>query len=788
MTKFPETESLFESSLPGGGSLRLELAGPAIVRLRISHGPAPRDVASYAITRHAFSPAGVRILSHSEKAISLRTTGEGHGYLNIECSADPFSLKITDAQGHERFRTAPDGLNLSGERIQLKRNLTPRECLYGLGEHGETFNRNPGHYRIWNKDEATHHAFRQYYCTIPFGVSLPGEGIPPHGFLVDNPGEVRIDAGMRDPRVLGIETHTGDLDLWLLFEETPAEVMTEYADLTGRMRRPPLWALGYQQCRWSYMTSKRVREIAQGFRNRRIPCDVVYMDIDYMEKFRVFTWNSRDFADYEVLLQDLIRDNFSPLCIIDPGVAIAAGYEPYEKGIATEGFFLKKRDAEKPIVEDVWPGPVHHPDFTNPETRRLWGEWQFDTLLQKGIAGVWNDMNEPAIFQQGGGTREYPGDAIHNDHGQFRTHREVHNIYGQTMAQASCEGQLQHAPENRPFTLTRSGWAGIQRHSAVWTGDNRSAWSTMAMDIALNLNMGMSGVAFVGCDIGGFAGDATPELFARWMEWGVFQPFCRGHSAMGTRDQEPWAFGQDTERIARAAIELRYRLMPYVYTQFVEASETGIPVNRPLALEYWNDATVASIGDQFLLGPDLLVAPVLEPGKSHRLLYLPAGEWVHFWNHTRFDGGRWITVEAPFGQTPLFVKAGAVIPMWPLRQHLKGPAPETVFLDVYPGARLHGRLVEDDGATMQYEQGQEARVLFSGEETAKGLKLSIGAPQGPWRSPRKEWTIRLHRPDRTTGSVRCGNQNVEFEREGAVTTFTIPDRRKAETIEVDYVA
>ena len=771
-----------EAALPGGGCLRLEFGTPETMRLRVTAAARFQDVPSYAVVRAKWPEVALRVETGADGTVRIDT-----GALRVRFRAEPFEMVVEDRGGITRFEAVKGSLKIGGRSITVSRKLDEGEFLYGLGCQGEILNRNPGRFRIWNADDPMHQPHKQYYCTIPFGLSMSSGATGPHAFLVDNPGDVLVDAGHGARGEMRIETATGDLDVYLFFEDTPAALIEQYTELTGRMARPPMWALGYQQCRWSYPTAARVEEVAGEFRKRRIPCDVIYMDIDYMQDYLVFTWSDERFPDHEAVLARLTTAGFSPLCIIDPGVGIKPGYFAYDEGIREPWFFLRAPDGQ-PIIERVWPGDVHHPDFTHPAVRERWSRWQGEHLLAKGIAGVWNDMNEPAIFGATTHTKFYRPEAAQHDEGHFRTHGEIHNVYGHTMAQASCEGQLLHDPQKRPFTLTRSGWAGTQRYSSVWTGDNRSAWTCMPIDIQLMLNMGVSGVAFVGCDIGGFQNDATPELFARWMEWGVFQPFCRAHSAMGTIDQEPWAFGPAVEQVCRRMIELRYQLLPYIYTAFVEAAETGLPVARPLFLEYPTDATLFGIGDEFLLGSDLLVAPVLEPGKDRRALYLPPGEWVHYWSGARHDGARWVLVEAPFGQPPLFVRAGAVIPMHPIRQHTNEPEPRVTFLDVFPGHALTGRLVEDDGETNAWQRGIESRVVFSGSESANGLNLIIGAPQGPHRSAREEWVVRLHRGDRPITAITCNASSVEFDQGRLMTTFRIPDHRRAASVVVSYGA
>ncbi len=744
--------TVFESPLPRGGYLALELAGPATLRLRATAASALGIETSYAVVREEWPEFECSVRHDEDGTVEARTES-----VVVRLTTAPFGLQVTDLDGAIRYESRSPGLRIVGETIALDRPLGPSEGIFGLGEHGETFNRVPGIYRFWNTDDFIHQPFRQYYCNIPFGIAHEPDSAP-HGFFLDNPGECHVRAGRPDPEKLSIESTGGEFRLWLFFEATPAEVLRQYTALTGRTPRPPLWALGFQMCRYSYTTEARVREVAAELRAREIPCDVIYLDIHYMDRFRVFSWEPKNFPDPAGLMTDLAADGFSTITIVDPAIA-DADYPAREEALATPNFFMRSADGSNLVIH-VWSGASMLPDFTNPAVRAKWGEMQSRALLEPGVTGIWNDMNEPAIFDEEL-DREVPLDVLQHDEGRGRKHGEIHNVYGQSMARASREGQLAHRPQTRPFCLTRSGWAGIQRYSAVWTGDNRSAFTCMPLDIALNLNMGLSGVAFVGCDIGGFAQDATPELFTRWIEWGVFQPFCRAHTAIDTGDHEPWVFGAEAERIAREMLELRYRLLPYIYTLFVEASQTGMPVNRPLMLQYPDEAECHSIGDQFLLGRDWLVAPVLSPASASRAVYLPEGRWYHFWSGQSCEGGQWVLADARAGRPPIYIRAGAVIPMHPLRQHTKEPEPEVVILDVWPGDSLAGCLVEDDGSSFEFESGAECRTQFTGGDDGDTLRLCISKPEGTYRPAAATWLIRIHGPGRTVVDIKLDRRKSQ---------------------------
>jgi len=312
-------------------------------------------------------------------------------------------------------------------------------------------------------------------------------------------------------------------------------------------------------------------------------------------------------------------------------------------------------------------------------------------------------MNEPSVFDTSSKTMD--ADVMHANNGDPKTHGEWHNLYGMLMSKATYEGMTRGLGGERPFVLTRAGYAGIQRYAAVWTGDNRSYWEHMAMSIPMVLNLGLSGVAFAGPDIGGFSHHASGELVARWTQMGALFPFCRNHSAIDTIRQEPWRFGERVEAVCREALNLRYRLMPYLYSLFYEATATGLPIVRPLLLEYPEDRNVANLCDQFLLGRDLMAAPILRPGMTARSVYLPEGIWLDYRTGERLEGGRHVLAEAPLEVMPLYARAGAILPEQPLRQHTGEAAEGPLTLNVYAGGEGRLSLYEDDGKTFEYRQG-----------------------------------------------------------------------------------
>ncbi|MBM3275179.1 MAG: DUF5110 domain-containing protein, partial [Candidatus Sericytochromatia bacterium] len=408
---------------------------------------------------------------------------------------------------------------------------------------------------------------------------------------------------------------------------------------------------------------------------------------------------------------------FKTITIVDPGVKKEAGYDVYDDGLARDAYVL---DADGvPYVGKVWPGNTVFPDFSRPEVRRWWGD-RHRPLFDAGVTGIWNDMNEPSDFSTD--SKTLPEDARHGD----RRHAEIHNLYGLYMSQATREALLAERPGDRPFVLSRAGFAGIQRYAATWTGDNFSIWLHLEQALPMALNLGLSGVPFVGPDVGGFSGDTTGELLARWTQLGSVTPFFRNHANKDTRDQEPWSFGPEIEEICRKYIRLRYELLPYLYTQFRRASEDGLPILRPLLLEFPDDAEVAAIADQALVGPDLMVCPMVRPGVTRRAVYFPDGDWYDFWTGARFYGPDWRVARGDLATLPLFVRSGAVIPRSRWGPSTAQQPRDVLTLEVFPGEDLHGEWYDDDGRSFAYRTGGYALWLFTGgtdEESALRLRL-----------------------------------------------------------------
>ncbi len=715
------------------GALHLEVMAADLIRFRLLPAGAgiPGPPFSYALDPAGSPEPGVQwppaafTLEEGDDSLSIRTE-------RLICRIDrsPCQLSFFDAQGRS-LSEAADGLGFRGDGTFCTRRLVDGEALYGGGEKAFGLNLRGQALELWNRDPETYAPGEDpIHLSIPMLVGLR-EGRA-YGFLFDNPGRARLDLGHAQQDRLRYQADTGEMCVYFFGGSTISAVLERYTQLTGRLPLPPRWMLGYHQSRWSYYPEAEVRELVVQFRRRRIPCDVIHLDIHYLDGYRIFTWDRERFPDPPQMLSDLREQGFRVISIIDPGVKVDPGYAVHDEGLARD-VFCRLPDGTL-LKAPVWPGQCYFPDFTDPQTRAWWGEL-YRPLLEAGIAGFWNDMNEPALF---GG--DMPHHLPHSYEGRGATHGEVHNIYGLQMARASAEGLRRLRPDERVPVISRSGYAGLQRYALVWTGDNQSTWEQLRLSVSMCLNLGLSGIAFCGPDIGGFAGDCDGELLARWTQIGALTPFFRNHSALGTRRQEPWAFGEPYESIIRRWIELRYELLPAIYTAAWQAAQTGLPMMRPLALAYPEDRHTYSLDDQFLFGDTLMGAPVGYPGQRSRSVYLPGGAWYDFWTGERLSGE--VTADAPLELMPLYVRAGALLPMGPVMQHSGEWPPEALRLRIYPGTG-ESWLYEDDGHSMAYKTGEFQVTRFACEESGETLVVRREV-QGLFQPGYKQFGIEIH--------------------------------------------
>lgn len=613
-------------------------------------------------------------------------------------------IQLLEAEGHDA-----SSLQRQDYPVQVLKVMDGDEKFYGLGDKTGFLNKRHYEYMNWNSDlpQAHNEDFKALYKSVPFLITLKEKGV--FGLFFDNTYKSYVNLGKENEDYYFYGAEGGNLDYYFIGGETMPDVINGYTYLTGTTPLPQLWTLGYQQTRWGYASAEDVREVADKYRELEIPCDTILFDIDYMDGYRVFTWNEKSFGKPGEIVDELAEKGFKVVAIIDPGVKEDPGYPVYDEGMR-EGFFAKTPEGET-YVNAVWPGDAVYPDYGNPKVRSWWGEKQ-KYLTDLGIRGTWNDMNEPASFKG-----ELPGNVVFTDEDVPMSHAKMHNVYGHLMAKATYDG-LKAADGRRPFVITRACYAGTQKYSTVWTGDNQSLWHHLQMVIPQLCNLGMSGFTFAGTDVGGFGADCTAELLCRWVQVGVFSPLFRNHSAKGSRRQEPWQFDQKTLDIYRKFVKLRYQLLPYFYDLFHECEETGLPLMRPLVLHYQNDSETWNLNGEFLVGENLLVAPVLEQGAAKKMVYLPAGNWYDFESGKKYVGGQYYLVDAPLDTCPMFVKEGSILPTYEVMQYTGERPYDTLKLLVYPG---EGRYVhyQDNGTDFAYREGAYNLYRFVSDGNGK---------------------------------------------------------------------
>ena len=511
-----------------------------------------------------------------------------------------------------------------------------------------------------------------------------------------------------------------------------------------------------------------MRFIADNFREQHVPCDALFLDIAYMDGFRIFTWDKTGFPDPPQMLSDLRRQGFRVVTIIDPGAKQDPNYWVYQQGLADDDF-VKMPDG-KLYLGKVWPGDAVFPDFTSGKVRDWWATLH-QGLIQDGVAGFWNDMNEPSIFDVS--SKTMPPDAVFYDQGLNSPHVKVHSVYGMLMSEATREGILKYRPNERPLVITRDTYSGGQRYAAVWTGDNSATWEHLRLSLPEIMNMGISGLPLVGADIGGYAMSPSPDLYTRWLETGIFYPYCRTHTNTDTRNQEPWSYGDWRTNINRQSIELRYRLLPYAYNVFHEPTETGLPVMRALLLDYPDDPTAVGTEDEFLLGDDLLVAPVLKDGEISRPVYLPKGGWCDFWSTRCYNGPIQLpAVDAPLDRVPLFVRGGAIIPTQQVVQYTDQAPINPLTLEVYPQGDSSREYYEDDGLTYNFQQGAYLKQTFTVKADGNGVSIDTSTRKGQYQPPARSLEIKIHGEQCAPRQVTVGSSalpqvdSLDLAREG----------------------
>ena len=745
-----------------GKEVQLSVYAPSIIRVRI----APPDLSmspSYAVTRDAGSD--FKKMDNGEKEITLSTDS-----LKIVVQKDPLRIDFYNAGGEWLDGDSPSlGVSWQGEEVTSYRKLTNDEKFIGLGEKTGPLNRREQSYVNWNTDAPGYGLNADpLYSTFPYFMGIHSGNV--FGIFLDNTYKSFFNfGGSTDGTMYFFGAEGGAMNYYFFGTSTVSGQIKDYTWLTGRMEMPPLWSLGYQQCRYSYMSRQQLLDIANRMRQDSIPCDVIYCDIDYMNGYRIFTWNPATYPHPKTLTDSLKAMGMHLVTIIDPGIKIDSnGYRPYTEGM--KGRFFARYPDGKPYTGSVWAGRSHFPDFTRDAVRKWWGE-NFKVLVDVGVTGFWNDMNEPSAWGQ-----DIP-QLIEFGEGKNKvTLKEARNIYGMQMARATFEGTRSLLNGSRPFVLTRAAYSGIQRYSAMWTGDNNPTDDQMLLACRMINSMGLAGEAFDGVDIGGFTGNPTPDLMVRWMSLGVYIPMFRNHTAKGNTSHEPWAWGERNEELMRQFIQTRYRLLPYLYSVFYETSQTGMPVNRTLAIDYTHNDEVYDprFGNEFLFGPSMLVAPVASTDKAARV-YLPAGTWYRFGNDEKYEGNKVFWASSPLSDLPVFVKAGAIIPMQNVVQSTSDKGDNVMYLHIWYGDNPNAfTYYEDDGTTYKYKLGEyyERSVSFSPDDR----EIALNNVRGDFSSRFLNIGLILHYfPAGSRFTVN--GEPVKTEGRGTIQTVSFPNEK-----------
>jgi alpha-glucosidase len=714
-----------------GGGQRVDVLGDGVVRVRVSPDGAWRAAEDWDVLRVPAVPdAAVAVEDDEDRCVV------DAGELRIEVDRASGALRFVTNAGVEIAADAgADAVSWDADCVQVQKRRHPDERHAGFGERS-ALDQTAGTKTFWNVNAKLYGPDADaMYCSVP--VFLAHRPSATYGFYLNALGwsQIRADLGADTwvAKVVGRE-----LDYVVVHGDGPAVVLERLTALLGRIELPPRWAVGYHQSHWGYDSAPRVRAVVDEFERRRLPCDAIHLDIEYMDDHRVFSWDPARFPDPTDLIGELGRRGLRCVTIVDPGLKLEPGNAVFDSGLERDAFV---RDAAGEHVSGyVWPGRCVLPDFLRPDVRDWWGELHA-VLVDAGVAGIWNDMNEPTLYAEPVGSDlaatlvEVPADSPQGPDGHRVRHADAHNVYGVSMVRSAKEALARLRPDARSFFLTRSGFAGIQRYAAVWTGDNTASWEHLRMSLPMLCNLGLSGVPFVGADIGGFWDDAAPELYARWIQAGVLYPMMRGHSHKDTRPNEPWAFGDEVEAVARQALRLRYELRPYLYTLFHGAATTGAPILRPLLWAFSADPRAAVIEDEVLLGDALLAAPVLDPGQRRRDVYLPAGRWYDWWTGEAHDGPADVEVAAPLDRLPLFGRAGAVVPIATVVDD--GAIDDSaITLRVFPGDGA-GTIYDDDGETFAYRHGAFALRRYRVTSDDATVTVSLSAVEGDLEPTRR---------------------------------------------------
>ena len=714
--------------LTDSAGLQLQLCSQSVVKIWFSpNGNFQRRNSSFAVINVQLEDIDTIHVEEQPACYELFTSK-----LRIRVNKKPCSLQIFDKYQKLIFSDYADKGHVSegSKKIEYK-TLRRDEHFFGLGEKTGKMDRRGEAYKMWNSDKPCYSiAEDPLYKSIPFFMSSYG-----YGLFLDNTYKTEFKFGTESRDYYSFEAPDGEMVYYFIFGKDYKEIMGEYVGLTGKAIMPPKWALGFAQCRGLLTNEKLTRDIAKGYRNRGIPCDIIYQDIGWTQNLQDFEWRKGNYEDPKKMLSDLKEMGFKVVVSQDP--VISQANEKQWKEADAMGYFVKDSVTGKSYdMPWPWGGNCGVVDFTLPKVADWWGAYQ-QKPIDDGVAGFWTDMGEPAWSNEDQTER-----LVMKHH--LGMHDEIHNVYGLTWDKVVKEQFEKRNPDRRVFQMTRAAYAGLQRYTFGWTGDSGNGndvlqgWGQLANQIPVTLSAGLGLIPFVTCDITGYCGDiedypAMAELYTRWIQFGAFNPLSRIHHE-GDVAVEPWLFGAEAEQNAKAAIELKYRLMPYIYTYAREAHDKGLPIMRPMFMEYPLDAETIGTDAQFMFGKELLVAPVVKKGARTKNVYLPEGKWVNYNNkQTVLSGEQWTTVDAPLNVIPMFVKQGSIIPTMPVLNYTTERKVYPITFEVFPaqeGETAQFSLYEDEGENLGYQRGEFIKTPISFRTLPKGYELTLFAREG----------------------------------------------------------
>ncbi|SFZ90221.1 alpha-glucosidase [Flaviramulus basaltis] len=760
IVKYEKNLNVLSFTSENGVILEVTIRRDSVLRFRYTTTGIFENDFSYAITKYASRGYNHLEVTENEKQYIITTA-------KLICHVSKLDLRTSIFDAKDKSLLCEDELGFhweesyehGGDVVKMSKIAQPGESYYGLGDKPVDNNLKGKRFENWVTDSYAYgRGTDPIYKAIPFYTGLHSKRS--YGIFFDNTFRSFFDFCSERRNITSFWAHGGEMNYYFIYGPEMSEVVANYTDLTGKPHEmPALWTLGYHQCKWSYYPESNVKEITKKFRDLKIPCDAIYLDIDYMEGFRCFTWNKQYFPDPKRMVKELADDGFKTIVIIDPGIKIDMDYSIFKEGLE-KNYFCKRADG--PYMKGkVWPGECYFPDFTNPEVRDWWSNLFQELVEEIGVKGVWNDMNEPAVMDVPG--KSFPDDVRHNYDGNFSSHRKAHNIYGMQMARATYQGLKKFSYPKRPFVITRAAYSGTQRYTSSWTGDNIATWDHLTIANIQAQRMCMSGFSFIGSDIGGFAEQPNGELYARWIQLGIFHPFCRTHSSGDHGDQEPWAFGENITNVVRKFIELRYQLLPYLYTAFWRYVGEGVPILKSLVLFDQADLHTHYRNDEFIFGEKILACPITGPNQKGRRMYFPIGKWYNFWDKTVVEGGQESWVDADLDSMPIFIKEGAIIPKYPIQQYVGEKEITEVSLDVYyKNGKEDSELYEDANDGYDYTKGRYSLLKFNLVGSENKLIIRIHKT-GKYITPYEMFNINLFGLPFEVDSIKVDNEEVDLK-------------------------